>query len=170
LKRLVISIGGLLAVTYLGALHSTIQPTPANGSQHSIARPAAQPLSEPLRQNKKVSDKLSALLRQQNPLITDLQAASQGVTNLGELFAAVHVSQNLNDQLKTKEQTGGSLHTDCPRSLAITCRFRSMNWNGFGPTPVRSIHGDLRSIRAAQRVTADAIENSAVLPTRRRQD
>jgi hypothetical protein len=29
---------------------------------------------------------------------------------------------------------------------------------------------DLRSIRAAQRVTADAIENSAVLPTRRRQD
>jgi hypothetical protein len=42
-------------------------------------------------------------------------------------------------------------------------RFRSMNWNGFGPAPMRSIHGDLRSIRAAQRVTADAIDNSAVL-------
>ena len=65
-----------------------------------------------LAQNKRLADKLSALLRQQDPSLTDVQAASQGFTNLGDLFAAVHVSQNLSipfDQLKTQEQTSGSL-------------------------------------------------------------
>jgi hypothetical protein len=65
-----------------------------------------------LTQDKKLSDKLSTLLRQQNPPVTDLQAASQGFTSLGELFTAVHISQNIGipfDQVTTAEQTNGSL-------------------------------------------------------------
>ena len=44
--------------------------------------------------------------------MTDMQAVSQGFTNLGQLFAAVHASQNLSipfDQLKAQEQMSGSL-------------------------------------------------------------
>ena len=106
MKRLVISVGGLLAVMYLSAMPPTTQRTPA--SQHSLAKTPG----ELLRQNKKVSDRLSVLLRPQNPPVTDLQAASQGFTSLGELFTAVHISQNIGipfDQVTTAEQTNGSL-------------------------------------------------------------
>jgi hypothetical protein len=112
LKRVVIIISGLLAVIYISAMPSATQRTSANGSQHSPAKAAPKTPGELLKQNKKLSDELSALLRQQNPPVTDMQAASQGFTNLGDLFAAVHVSQNLSipfDQLKTQEQTSGSL-------------------------------------------------------------
>jgi ABC-type transporter Mla subunit MlaD len=113
MKRLVISIGGLLAVIYISAMPSATQRTPTNGSQHSRAKAAPKTPGELLKQNKKLSDKLSALLRHQNPPVTDIQAASQGFTNLGELFAAVHISQNLGipfDQLKkTRAQTSGIL-------------------------------------------------------------
>jgi len=112
MKRLVISISGLLAVIYISAMPSVTQRTRANGSQHSPAKAASKTSGELLAQNKKLSDKLSALLRQQNPPVTDMQAASQGFTNLGELFTAVHISHNLGipfDQLKTQEQTSRSL-------------------------------------------------------------
>ena len=112
MKRLVISISGLLAVIYISAMPSATQRTSANGSQHSPAKAAPKTPGELLTRNKKLSDKLSALLRQQNPPVTDMQAASQGFTSLGELFAAAHISQNLGipfDQLKTQEQTSGSL-------------------------------------------------------------
>lgn len=112
MKRLLISISGLLAIMYLSALPPTTQRTPANGSQHSLAKAAAKTPDELLAQNKKLSCKLSALLSQQNPPVTDMQAASQGFTNLGDLFVAVHISLNLGipfDQLKTQEQTSGSL-------------------------------------------------------------
>lgn len=108
MKRLVISIGGLLAVLYLSAMPPT-RRTPANGSQHSLAKTPG----ELLRQNKKVSEKVSALLRQQNPPVTDLQAASQGFTNLDQLVIAVHTSDNLGipfNQLRTAARTTGSLN------------------------------------------------------------
>ncbi len=111
MKRLVISIGGLLAVMYLSAIPPTTQRTPANGSQYSLAKAAKTP-GELLTQNKKLSDNLSALLRQQNAPVTDLQAVSQGFKNLDQLVAAVHTSHNLGipfDLLKTATQTSGSL-------------------------------------------------------------
>ena len=112
MKLLVVSISGLAAVLYLSAMPPTTRRTLANGSQHSLAKAAPKIPGELLRQNKRVSDKLSALLMQQDPPLTDLQAASQGFTNLDQLFVTVHVSQNLSipfDQLKTQEQTSGSL-------------------------------------------------------------
>src|SRR5260370_32507906 len=65
---------------------------------------------ELLRQNKELSDKLSTILKQQSPSVTDLQAASQGFKNLGQFVEAIHVSHNLGipfDQLKTQAQTSG---------------------------------------------------------------
>jgi hypothetical protein len=122
-KRLVIGISGLLAVIYISAMPSVTQRTRVNGSQHSPAKAAPKTSGELLAQNKKLSDKLSALLRQQNPPVTDMQAASQGFTNLGELFTAVHISHNLGipfDQLKTQEQTsrslGKAIHTVKPNA------------------------------------------------------
>jgi hypothetical protein len=97
---------------YLSALPPTTQRTPANGSQHTLAKAARKTPGELLTQNKKLSGKLSALLRQQNPPVTDMQAASQGFTNLGDLFVAVHISHNLGIpfvQLKSAAQTSGSL-------------------------------------------------------------
>src|SRR5258708_11115201 len=112
MKRLVISISGLLAVMYLSDMPPTTWGTPANGSQHNLAKAAPKTLGQLLTQNKKLSDKLSVLLRQQNPPVTDLQAASQGFRNLDQLVVAVHTSHNLGipfDQLKTPAQTSGSL-------------------------------------------------------------
>jgi hypothetical protein len=111
MTRLVISIIGLLAVIYLSAHPPATQRTPANGSQQSLAKAGPQTRGELLTQNKKLSDKLSVLLRQQNPPITDLQAASQGFKNLAQFVAAVHVSHNLGipfDQLKSATQTSGT--------------------------------------------------------------
>src|SRR5260370_31245436 len=112
MKRLVISISGLLAVMYLSAMPPTTWRTPANGSQHNLAKAAPKTLGQLLTQNKKLSDKLSVLLTQQNPPVTDLQAASQGFRNLDQLVVAVHSSHNLGipfNQLKTAAQTTRSL-------------------------------------------------------------
>ena len=112
MKRLIISICGLLAVMYLSALPPTTQRTPANGSQHTLAKAAPKTPGELLTQNKKLWDKLSVLLRQQDPPVTDLQAASQGFRNLDQLVVAVHTSYNLGipfDQLKTAALASGSL-------------------------------------------------------------
>ena len=123
MKRLAVSISGLLAVMYLSAMPAAAQRTQAqargttaNGSQHTRAASAtkAGPKTpgELLTQNRKLSDKLSTILKQQNPPVTNLQAASQGFKILGQFVAAVHVSQNLGipfDQLKTQEQRSGSL-------------------------------------------------------------
>ncbi len=122
MKRLVLSISGLLAVTYLSAMPAAAQRAQAQahgatakGSQNTRATSASKAGSktpgELLTQNRKLSNKLSTILKQQNPPVTDLQAASQGFTNLGQFVAAVHISQNLGipfDQLKTQAQTSRS--------------------------------------------------------------
>src|SRR5258708_37913032 len=112
MKRIIISICGLLAVMYLSALPPTTQRTPANGSQHSLAKAAPKTLGQLLTQNQKLSDKLSVLLRQQDPPVTDLQAASQGYINLAPLVEAVHTSHDLGTpltKLKTAALASGSL-------------------------------------------------------------
>jgi hypothetical protein len=80
--------------------------------QHSLVKATPKTPGELLRQNKQLSDKLSALLRQQNPPVTNLQAASQGFNILWVFVAAVHISDNLGipfDQLKTAAQASGNL-------------------------------------------------------------
>src|SRR5258708_1606641 len=112
MKRLIISICGLLAVMYLSALPPTTQRTPANGSQHTLAKAAPKTPGELLTQNQKLSDKLSVLLRQQDPPVTDLQAASHGIRDLEGLVVAVGGRRNLGityAQLKTALRTNGSL-------------------------------------------------------------
>jgi hypothetical protein len=112
MKRLVISISGLLAVMYLSTLLPATQRTRTNESSHSFPKAAAKTPGQPLPLNKKVSDRVSALLSQQNPPVTDPQAASQGFKNLDQFVAAVHASQNLGipfDTLKTAAQASGSL-------------------------------------------------------------
>jgi len=119
MKTLVISIAGLLAVIYLGAIPPATQRTPASGNSHSAsssksesAKAGPKRPGERLARNKKLSDKLSAILKQQNPRVTDLQTASQGFESLCQFVSAVHVSQNLGipfDRLKSQKQTSGSL-------------------------------------------------------------
>src|SRR5258708_12485951 len=92
MKRIIISICGLLAVMYLSALPPTTQRTPANGSQHTLAKAAPKTPGELLTQNQKLSDKLSVLLRQQDPPVTDLQAPSQGFRNLDHLVLPIPTS------------------------------------------------------------------------------
>jgi len=113
---------------YLSAMPAAAQRTQAHGrgaTAHGSERTRAASSStgeaamagpktpgELLTQNKKLSDKLSTILKQQNPPVTDLQAASQGFKNLGQFVAAVHISHNLGipfNQLKTQAQTSGSL-------------------------------------------------------------
>jgi hypothetical protein len=117
MKTLVISIAGLLAVIYLGAIPPATQRTPASGNSHASsksesAKAGPKRPGERLAQNRKLSDKLSAILKQQNPRVTDLQTASQGFESLCQFVSAVHVSQNLGipfDRLKSQKQTSGSL-------------------------------------------------------------
>jgi hypothetical protein len=128
MKAPVVAIIAFLTIIYLSALLAVAKRAQVQGcgaaaqeserthtapsSKVVAAKGGPQTPGELLTQNKNLSDKLGALLRQQNPPVTDLQAASQGFTNLGELFAAVHTSQNLGipfDQLKAQEQTSGSL-------------------------------------------------------------
>ena len=128
MKRLVVSMSGLLAVMSLNAMPAAAQRTQAQGcgataqgsershvassSKGGAVKAGPKTPGELLTQNKKLSDKLSTLLKQQNPPVTDLQAASQGFKMLGEFVAAVHISHNLGipfDQLKTQAQTSGSL-------------------------------------------------------------
>jgi hypothetical protein len=112
MKRLAILIGALLAVMYLSALPPATKRTTTNGPQRSLAKPVPKPPGELLKQNKKLSDKLTGLLGQLNPPVTDLQVASQGFKDVGLLFATAHISHNLSipfDELKTAAQTSGSL-------------------------------------------------------------
>src|SRR5258708_14447102 len=95
MKRLVISISGLLAVMYLSAMPPTTWRTPANGSQHNLAKAAPKTLGQLLTQNNNLSDKLSVLLTQQNPSVTDLHAPPQGFRNLDQPRVTVHTSHNL---------------------------------------------------------------------------
>jgi hypothetical protein len=92
-----------------GATASGSQPSRAvSSSKGETSKAGPKTPGEQLTQNKKLSDKLSALLRQQNPPVTDLQAASQGFKILAQFVAAVHISHNLGipfDQLKTPAQT-----------------------------------------------------------------
>ena len=133
MKGLVVAISGILTIVYLGAIFEASQRTQsqrswpiANEEEHTHAvsrsegeafKPGSKSPGVLLAQNKKLSDRLSALLRQQNPPVTDLQAASQGFMNLGELFTAVHISKNMGipfEQLKTAMQTNGSLGKAIP--------------------------------------------------------
>jgi hypothetical protein len=80
----------------------------ASSSKGESAKAGPKTPGELLAQNKRLSDKLSALLRQQNPPVTNLQVASQGFKLLGQFVGAVHISHNLSipfDQLKTPAQT-----------------------------------------------------------------
>jgi hypothetical protein len=127
MKRLVVSISGLLAVTYLSAMPTAAQRTQAqghgataNGSEHTHAassskgevnKAGAKTAGELLAQNKNLSDRLGTILKQENPPVTDLQAASQGFKILGQFVTAVHISHNLGipfDQLKSQAQTSRS--------------------------------------------------------------
>ena len=129
MKGLVVAISGILTIVYLGAIFEASQRTQAqrrwaiaNEEEHTRAvslskgeafKAGSKTPGVLLAQNKKLSDKLSALLRQQNPPVTDLQAASQGFKVLTQFVATVHVSQNLGipfDQLKTAAQTSRSLN------------------------------------------------------------
>lgn len=137
MKRLVASISGLLAVMYLGAIFAASQRTQAlrrgatadeserthaaSGRKVNGAKAGPKTPGELLTRNKKLSDKLSALLGQQNAPVTDLQAASQGFKLLVVFVATVHISDNLAipfdqlknqvqiDQLKNHDETSGSL-------------------------------------------------------------
>jgi hypothetical protein len=127
MKGPVVAIGGFLTVIYLSAVFTAALRTqaPRPGAQRTSA-PLRLQLSrsreeafkagfktpgELLRQNKELSDKLTTILKQQSPSVTDLQAASQGFKVLILFVAAVHMSHNLGipfDQLETQAQTSGS--------------------------------------------------------------
>jgi hypothetical protein len=84
----------------------------ASSSKGVGAKAGPKTPGELLTQNKRLSDRLSALLRQQNPPVTDLQVASQGFKILAQFVSAVHVSKDLGiplDTLKSQVQTSGSL-------------------------------------------------------------
>jgi hypothetical protein len=128
MKGLVVAISGILTIVYLGAIFEASQRTLAQRRwaianeeehAHAVSRSEGEAFKAGsktpgvlLGQNKKLSDKLSALLRQQNPPVTDLQVASQGFNMLAVFVVAVRISHNLGipfDQLKTQAQTSGSL-------------------------------------------------------------
>ena len=91
--------------------HGSDRPHAASSSAGDAAKAGAKTPGELLTQNKKLSDKLSTILKQQNPPVTDLQAASQGFKILVVFVSAVHISDNLGipfDQLKAQAQTSGS--------------------------------------------------------------
>jgi hypothetical protein len=95
-----------------GATASGSQPSRAvSTSKDGNSKAGVKSPGELLAQDKKLSDKLSALLSQQNPPATDLQPASQGFKVLAQFVLVVHISHNLGipfDQLKTHAQTSGS--------------------------------------------------------------
>ena len=124
MKGPVVAISGFLTVIYLSAIFAAALRTQApgrgataNGAGHTYAvsrskeeafTAGSETPGELLTQNKKLSDKLSTILKQQNPPVTDLQAASQGFKLLSQFVAAVHISHNLGipfDRLKTLAQT-----------------------------------------------------------------
>src|SRR5216684_361540 len=127
MKALLVAVSGFLAYMYLSAIFAASQRMPAHGgttaqgsermhatssSKVEVAMARSTTTRVLLAQNKQLSDKLSALLRQQNPPVADLQAASQGFNMLSVFVTAVHISDNLSipfDRLKTAAQTSGSL-------------------------------------------------------------
>jgi len=127
MKGLLVAVSGFLAYIYFSAIFAAAQRMQAHGgttaqgaermhaaSSSKVEVAKARPTTPGvlLAQNKQLSDKLSVLLRQQNPPVTDLQAASQGFNMLGVFVAAVHISDNLSipfNQLKTAAHTSGSL-------------------------------------------------------------
>ena len=121
-------LGGLVADLHIGSTSAAAQRTPSlgrgaivGGYQHmhvaSYSRDEAikdEPKTpgELLAQDKNLLEKLSTLLKHQNPPVTDLQSASQGFKNLGQFVTAVHDSHNLGipfEQLKTQMQKSDSL-------------------------------------------------------------
>jgi hypothetical protein len=119
LASAVLSVAGLTAgcgqhtqAQGRGATANGSQPSRAvSSSKGETSKAGPKTPGELLTQNTKLADKLSALLRQQNPPVTDLQAASRGFKILAQFVAAVHISHNLGipfDQLKTQAQTSGS--------------------------------------------------------------
>jgi hypothetical protein len=133
MKGLMVAMSGFLTVIYLCAIFAVAlhmqapgRGATANGAEQAYAvsrfkeevfEAGSVTPGELLRQNKKLSDRLSTILKQQNPPVTDLQATSQGFKVLIQFVAAVHISHNLGipfDQLKTLAQTsenfGESLH------------------------------------------------------------
>ncbi len=127
MKGPVVAISGFLTVIYLSAIFELALRTQApgrgataNGAAHTYAvsrskeeafKAGSKTPRELLTQNKKLSDILSTILKQQNPPVTDLQATSQGFKVLIQFVAAVHMSHNLGipfDQLRTQAQMSGS--------------------------------------------------------------
>lgn len=108
LASAVVSVAGLTAGC---GQHTQAQGRAVSSSKGETSKAGPKTPGEQLTQNKNLSDKLSALLRHQNPPVTDLQAASRGFKILAQFVAAVHISHNLGipfDQLKTQAQTSGS--------------------------------------------------------------
>ena len=92
--------------------HRSDGPHAPSSSTGEAAKAGPKTPGELLMQNKKLSDKLSTILKRQNPPVTDLQAASQGFKILVMFVSAIHVSDNLGipfDQLQTQKQASGSL-------------------------------------------------------------
>jgi hypothetical protein len=127
MKGPVVVITGFLTIIYLSALLTAAKRAQVQGrraapqeserthpaSSSKVVAPKGGPKTpgELLAQNKKLSDKLSSLLRHQNPPVTDLQAASREFKILSQFVAAVHISHNLSisfDQLKTQARTSGN--------------------------------------------------------------
>jgi hypothetical protein len=89
--------------------HTTVEVFESEG--HAV-RPGAKIFDGLLALDKGLLDKISTILKNQNPPVTNLQAASQSFENLGQFVSAVHVSHYLGipfGQLKTHMQTSGNL-------------------------------------------------------------
>jgi hypothetical protein len=127
MKGPLVAITGFLTIIYLSVLLAAAKHAQGQGcgaaaqeserthaassSKGEGAKARPKTPGELLTQNKELSDKLSALLRHQNPPVTDLQAASQGFKVLAQFVLVVHISHNLGipfDRLKTQAQTSGS--------------------------------------------------------------
>jgi hypothetical protein len=123
MKGRVVALTGFLTILYLSVLLAAAKRAQvqacgaatqdserthaASSSKGEAAKAGPKTPGELLTRNKKLSDKLSALLGQQNAPATDLQVASQGFKILVVFVATVHISDNLGipfDQLKNQVQ------------------------------------------------------------------
>jgi len=109
---------GMNTCSASSAAHRTSAPScvpGANGPQHNHALSnsngeaieAGSGVPSELFEKDKLLDKLTMLLKHQNPPVTDLQSAFQGFQNLRQFVAAVDVSHNLAipfGQLKSQMQ------------------------------------------------------------------
>ena len=103
--------------------HVTVE---AFESEGQAVRASAKISDGLLALDKELLDKISTILKRQNPPVTNLQAAAQSFENLGQFVAAVHVSHNLGipfGQLKTHMQTSGNLgKTICAPKLDVNAK------------------------------------------------